>query len=97
MYWCKVYKTKHDIVIAVCDENLLGKTVKDEKISLKVSEGFYGGIMVDSDVILKLMNEATVGNLMGAEIVDFAEKNGFITKENVILIDGVPHAQFVKI
>jgi hypothetical protein len=34
---------------------------------------------------------------MGKNIVELASKNGFIVKENVILIDGVPHAQFVKL
>ena len=97
MYWCKVFKTRHDVVIAICDENLLGKKIEDEKISLKVNEEFYGGIMVDSEVILKLMKDATIGNLMGPDIVEFAGKNGFITKENIILIDGIPHAQFAKI
>jgi len=43
------------------------------------------------------MRKATIGNLMGEQAVDLAEKNGFIIRKNVILIDGIPHAQFVKI
>lgn len=43
------------------------------------------------------MKRATIGNLMGKEIVELANQNGFIIMENVIFINGIPHAQFVKI
>lgn len=97
MYWCKIFGTRHNTVVAMCDENILGKMIGNKNLSVKVNEEFYGGIMVDSDAAVKLMDKATIGNLMGAEIVGLAEKNGFITKENIILIDDIPHAQFVKI
>lgn len=97
VYWCKIFRTKHDVLVAICDGKILGKKLEHGKVSVKVDKEFYGGIMIESDAAIKFMTEATIGNLMGAEIVGLAEKNGFITKENVILIDGVPHAQFVKI
>jgi hypothetical protein len=46
---------------------------------------------------VKIMSKVTIGNIIGRKIVDVAKDNGFITDENVIFIEGVPHAQFVKI
>ncbi|MBI4154154.1 DUF424 family protein, partial [Candidatus Woesearchaeota archaeon] len=43
MYWCKVFRTKHDVVVAICDEKILGKKLKDEKNSVEVNKEFYGG------------------------------------------------------
>ncbi|MEM5766031.1 MAG: DUF424 family protein [Candidatus Aenigmatarchaeota archaeon] len=99
MFWCNVFTDKKDIVVVMCDEELLGKKLKmkDKKISVNVSEKFYGGNLVDENVALKLLSKATIGNLIGKNIVELASNNGFIVKENVILIDGVPHAQFIKI
>ena len=105
MFWAKVFATRYDLVLAVCDEELIEKELKmkmnaNEKRSIlkvKVSKNFYGGMLVNENVILRLMNKATIGNIMGARSVAVAEKNGFIVKENIILIDEVPHAQFVKI
>ncbi len=98
MFWGKVFYTKFDIVIAICDENLIDKEIiTKEKLKVKVSKNFYGGQLINEEEALKLMEKATIGNLIGEKIVELAEKNGFIEKENIILINGVPHAQFVKI
>lgn len=96
MFWSKVYPTKHDLVVAICDEELLDKQI-GKKIKIKISKEFYGGKLIDDNIALKLMEKASIGNLIGKKIVELAEKNGFIIKENIIVIDGIPHAQFVKI
>jgi hypothetical protein len=99
MFWCNVFTDKKDVVVVICDEDLLGKKLKmrEKRITIEISEKFYRGKLIDEEKAIKLLNKATIGNLMGKNIVELASKNGFIVKENVILIDGVPHAQFVKL
>lgn len=97
MFWCKIFPTKHDIVLAICDENLIDSEIKMNEHKVKISKNFYGGKLIEEDIAVNLMGKATIGNLIGKKIIEIAEKNGFITKENVILINGTPHAQFVKI
>ena len=97
MFWSKVFATKFDLVVAICDEKLLEKEIKKNKLKIKISKNFYGEKLVDEKLAVKLMEKATIGNLIGKDIVNLAEKNGFIVKENIILINGIPHAQFVKI
>lgn len=99
MYWTKVFTTKTEIVIALCDEDILEKEIEFKKTSakIKISKHFYGEHHVGDEDALKLLKNATIGNLIGKNIVGFALKHGFISKENVINIDGIPHAQFVKL
>ncbi|MBU5537542.1 MAG: DUF424 family protein [Candidatus Aenigmatarchaeota archaeon] len=99
MYWTKIFTTKTEIVVALCDEDILEKVLdfKKKNVKIKVSKHFYGERLVDESTVLKLMDKATIGNLIGRNIVQLAEKHGFISKENVINIDGIPHAQFVKL
>jgi len=97
MFWAKAFRTRYDIVVAICDENILDKELKWKKQKIKISKNFYGERLIDEKIAVRLMYKATVGNLFGKEIVSVAEKSGFITKENIILIDGIPHAQFVKV
>lgn len=97
MYWCKIFQTKNDTLVAICDEKLLGKKIGTKKLRIKVNENFYGGKLVDEEIAVRIMKRATIGNIIGKEIIGVAEKNGFITKENIIHIDDVPHAQFVKL
>lgn len=97
MFWAKAYGTKYEIVVALCDESILDKELVRKNLKIKVSKNFYGDRLVEEKLALRLMKSATIGNLFGKEIVTLAKKNGFITKENIILIDGIPHAQFVKL
>lgn len=97
MFWSKVFNAKYDLVVAICDEELIDKKIDTKKFEIKVSKNFYGEKTVDEKIAVKLMEKATIGNLIGKDIVALAKKNGFITKENIISINGVPHAQFVKL
>ncbi len=97
MFWGKVFYTKFEIVVAICDENLIEKEIVTKDLKVKISKHFYGGQLIDENQAIKLMEKATIGNLIGEEIVSLAEKNGFIHRENIILINGIPHAQFIKL
>jgi len=97
MYWTKVFRTKQDLVVAICDQNLLDKELAHLNSKIKISKDFYGGKLITEHVAIRLLEKATIANLFGKEIIDVAERNGFIIKENSILIDGIPHAQFVKV
>lgn len=97
MFWVKFFPAKYEIVVAVCDEELMGKELMMNDVRVKISKSFYGENLVDEEFTLKIMKKATIGNLVGKNIVELAEKNGFIDKQNIILINEVPHAQFVKL
>ena len=95
MFWCKIFQTKYDLIVAICHQELLDKQIGQNPV-IKVSRNFYGERIIDEDTAVKLMKKATIGNLIGKRIIDLAEKNGFIIRKNIILINDIPHAQFVK-
>jgi len=97
-FWSKVVKTKFDILVAICDENVLGKEIEIEKgFRVVASERFYKEKLIDEKEALNLMEKATIGNLLGENIIKLAIEKNIISSESVILIGGIPHAQFVKI
>jgi len=95
MFWCKTFKIKDELLVTICDEKLLNKTISKEP-KVKVHKLFYGGKLVDEDEAVKLMRKSSIGNLMGEEIIKIAARENFITKKNVILIGDVPHAQYIN-
>lgn len=98
MFWAKFFVMKDDLLLAMCDDDLLGKTIGGGELELKVDKQFYGEKLIGNEKeTLKYLAACSIGNLVGPRIVALAEKGGFITKENVISIGGVPHAQFVKL
>jgi len=98
VFWARFFLAKRDVVLAMCDDELLDKRIGDGNLKVTVSKHFYGEKLIESEAdAVKCMGMCSIGNLIGKRIVALAQKNGFITKENIISIGGVPHAQFVKL
>ncbi len=91
----RVYRTRGEWLVAACDRHLLGKELNDGDLHLYVSEKFYYESFVTEQTFLNSMKMATIANLVGEKVVKIAIREGYIDGENVIMIDGVPHAQMV--
>jgi hypothetical protein len=87
--------TKEGLVVAVCDPDLLGETVENDDVSLTVTEEFYGGDPADAEAVTDSLARCTTANLVGEAAVELAVEEGFVVEENVMDIDGTPHAQLV--
>lgn len=96
-YWCKVHRHGKNVVVAICDADLLGKTLQDQGLKISVSEKFYGGFKASLSEALKLLEDATTANLLGESIVAAAIDAGFIHRDAVTRIASIPHAILVKI
>jgi hypothetical protein len=90
-------KCGEHVLLAACDEELLGKILRDGKLVFKVKEEFYKGPKMPVEDAVELMKESTVVNMVGANIVKKAIEEGLVHPEAVLNICGVPHAQIVKI
>lgn len=96
MFWSKTFKIKDHFIVAICDRKLLGRNIKLEDYTIKVNRIFYGGELIDETKALKLMEKATIGNVLGEKIVKLAVEHNFIAEENIIHIGDIPHAQFLQ-
>ena len=86
-----------DMVVAVCDEEVLGKTLEGGRVPFTVSEGFYKGTLGDVDEAIAAMKQATICNLVGKKIVEAAIDCNMVHERAVIYFGDVPHAQIVKL
>lgn len=89
----KIHNGPHGRVVAICDTELLGKTLTEGKLSLTVSERFYGGEEKDEKELAALLKDDDVLNIVGEKSCDFAVKHKLIDKEHIKKIQGTPHAQ----
>jgi hypothetical protein len=96
MMYLKIYKTGQDVLVAVCDCELQGRTFTEGELSLEVSAGFFGDEKVSLDVVEKALLDASIANIVGERAVACAARLDCIDKENVLLIDGIPCAQMVR-
>jgi len=92
-----VIKQGEHTLVAACDLNLLGKTLKFGEINFEIHRGFYGGSIVSVDEAVNLMKHGTAVNMVGSAIVKKALEEGLIHPRAILNISGVPHAQIVKV
>ena len=86
-----------NVLLAVCDCELLGKTLREGKIVFHVKNEFYNGRKATVEEAMGMINNSTIVNLVGECCVEQAIANGYVHPEAVLKIEGVPHAQIVKL
>ncbi len=95
--YIKVYETAGDVLIAVCDEDILGKTFSFGDIDFEVKESFYRGNREKLEDIKSTLERATVLNLVGTAVVEKCIEWGYIEKDKVLRVGDTVHAQMVKV
>ncbi|MDR2203137.1 MAG: DUF424 family protein [Nitrososphaerota archaeon] len=95
--YVKLHKIGKNVVLAICDVELLGKTLRDGKITFTVKDEFYNGGKVGVDEAMCMVENATIVNLAGKCCVERALQKGYVHVDAVLNIDGILHAQIVKL
>ncbi len=90
-------KIGQNVMLAVCDCELLGKTLKEGKIVFRIKKEFYNGRKATVEEAVDLIGNSTIVNLVGKCCVEKAIAEGYVHPEAVIEIEGIPHAQIIKI
>ncbi len=96
--WCyvKVHRSGNDVVVAVCDEELLGRELDLGAFKVRVSAEFYGGERIPlSELWSYIGGGATVVNAFGEGVVSELGKRIPSVKLAAVNVGGVPHVQLV--
>lgn len=96
MYMRK-YDAEGQVIVAVCDKDILGKKFREGELVLKLDEGFYKGNEAGEEEVKEALAIATIANIAGEKSIACAVECGCIDPSNIICIEGVPHAQMVQI
>ncbi|MFA4854982.1 MAG: DUF424 family protein [archaeon] len=94
---CKVHGFGQSEVLAVCDKELCGKTLKGPLADFAVSKWFYGGEGLSEKELRARLREFENINIVGNKAVSIALAEGVVSEENVIDLSGVKHVQIFKI
>ncbi len=95
--YMKKYNTDGQIVVAVCDKNIIGKKFKEGILVLKLDECFYKGDEVCEEEVKDALSGATMANIAGEKSIACAVACGCVDPDTVIFIEGIPHAQMIQL
>ena len=92
MIFIKKNISQNSEILAVCDQNLVGKHFKENNLKLDITEGFYKGDLLSEEEVINLMKRARNINIVGKDSIKLAIKAKIIEKECIIKIKSIPHA-----
>lgn len=93
--YLQVRRANNEVVVAICDEDIVGKTFREGKLKIEVKKDFYCGELVPIEKGIEAIKKGTVINIVGNNIVSEAINAGLIHPQGIIKIGGIAHAQKV--
>lgn len=93
----QIYDQGDEVLLAACDNDVLGRTLEEGNISLEVKKSFYSGQRLELEKLKKEFKRSTIANLVGEKVVNAAIEAGFGQEEDIMMIEDVPHLQIVRL
>jgi hypothetical protein len=84
-------------LLAICDCELIGRILREGKIVFHIRDEFYNGGKVSVEEAMAMIENSTIVNMVGKNCVEKAIEEGYVHPKAVLHIEGVPHAQIVKL
>jgi len=95
--YLKIYRYEKEVLIAICDCDLMGKRFTEGKLHIEINQDFFGDKKASNREVGEALKSATIANFVGRQCVEYAIELGYVHKENTVVIDGVSCAQMVRI
>ena len=95
--YVNIRKMGKNILLAICDSEMLGKTLRQGKIVFHIKDEFYNGGKATVEEAVSMIENSTIVNIVGKNCVEKAIYKGYVHPDAVLQIEGVPHAQILKL
>ncbi len=86
-----------DSVVAVCDEDIVGKKFFENDLVVDVDSDFFGGKPASVDEILDAVRGASSVNAVGNDVVGLLVERGVVSATGVRVVDGVRVAHVYRV
>jgi uncharacterized protein len=97
--YLKIHVAGKGKVVAVCDEDLIGKILDDGKVYMDLDRyrSFYTGEKADADKVRKALKDFSSANMVGKESVGVALSLGLVARKDVMYINKTPYIQIYNV
>ncbi len=100
MIYVKLHDSENGILLAMCDEELIGRVIEDGDVYINIrdySEFYKGSLISAKEVQALIPDKLHSANIIGDEAVSVAIKHSIIKRENVKVASGVRYAHAYRI
>lgn len=88
----KVHKRNTEVVIGICDAELLGKVLKQGKFRFDISKHFFEGPEISIQEAIPLIDSSPNLNAVGSNIISYLIQRKLVHKDSLVVIENIPVA-----
>ncbi|MDC0193370.1 DUF424 domain-containing protein [Candidatus Nitrosopelagicus sp.] len=96
LYSVKTISRNGNVMLNMCDSELLGKTISNGKTVMKINKNYYHDEFVEQEEAKELLKKSNNVNLVGNESILLSVNLGIGSQQSVKLIDGIPFLIIIK-
>jgi len=90
LYSTKVISASGNLMLNICDPELVDKTFHDGKIKIKINPNYYAERDVDEHEAKNLLEKCTSINMVGEKTISLAARMGIGSEKSIRRIEGIP-------
>ena len=79
-----------NLMLNICDAELLGKKIVENELNMNISESYYGEKLVEHEEARTLLKNASIINMVGKETISLSLELGVGSENGVKKIGGIP-------
>ena len=86
----KITDYQKNLMLNICDLDLLGKTIVQDDLNMNISKSYYGEKIIEYDEAKTLIKNASIINMVGKNTISLSIGLGIGSANGVKTIGGVP-------
>ena len=90
LFSTKVISASGNLMLNICDPELLDKTFQDGNTKMTIKPNFYAETNVDEHEAKNLLEKCNSINMVGEKTVSLATSLGIGSKKSIRVINGIP-------
>ncbi len=86
----RVTDYQKNIMLNICDADLLGKNIVQDELNMNISKSYYGEKLVETEEAATLLKKSAIINMVGKETVSLSVKLGIGSETGIKTISNIP-------
>ena len=86
----RVADYQKNIMLNICDADLLGKNIVQDDLNMNISKSYYGEKLVEKEEAKLLLKKSSIINMVGKETISLSVGLGIGSENGIKSISGIP-------
>ena len=90
LFSTKIISASGNLMLNICDPELIDKTLQDGKTKIRINPNYYAERDVDEHEAKTLLEKCTSINMVGEKTISLATSLGIGSEKSIRRIEGIP-------